>query len=413
MTTATMATPAKAKNENVSLRTFLEKNGIGGRLGNGLVMDPTHLNIIPGFNTRTAGLGEAYWELPEVKGHLARLAQQYADSPLEMAPMVVQVRDGQVVIRQGHCRHRAIPLANKIRAERGEGPVDKIRVDEFRGSDSKAELFNLKGNDQLPVSIVAQAESMYRMHNSAEEPMSIEELAADRKVSVTHVRKLLKVHTAPEALKGLIVKGVVAYYAALDVMEKYPDNCVAIIQEAFDKFGKATDKTIGQVLLAKRTGENDTNGESDGNVTTITTTDAGNGSNSASDAAGGVIDSSAGNDAGVAGGGSEEGEGGEKSEPKRTPAAKRETKQNIKSQPSVFDVLPKKISKEIVDNSLDVINRIVTEAKEIPFLEDGTEVLAKAQYQLTLTYEEFLQLTAAKDSYDKHLEKIQKKNSEQ
>ncbi|EPT7709658.1 MULTISPECIES: hypothetical protein [Enterobacteriaceae] len=413
MTTATMATPAKAKNENVSLRTFLEKNGIGGRLGNGLVMDPTHLNIIPGFNTRTAGLGEAYWELPEVKDHLARLAQQYADSPLEMAPMVVQVRDGQVVIRQGHCRHRAIPLANKIRAERGEGPVDKIRVDEFRGSDSKAELFNLKGNDQLPVSIVAQAESMYRMHNSAEEPMSIEELAADRKVSVTHVRKLLKVHTAPEALKGLIVKGVVAYYAALDVMEKYPDNCVAIIQEAFDKFGKATDKTIGQVLLAKRTGENDTNGESDGNVTTITTTDAGNGSNSASDAAGGVIDSSAGNDAGVAGGGSEEGEGGEKSEPKRTPAAKRETKQNIKSQPSVFDVLPKKISKEIVDNSLDVINRIVTEAKEIPFLEDGTEVLAKAQYQLTLTYEEFLQLTAAKDSYDKHLEKIQKKNSEQ
>ncbi|HDU6020284.1 hypothetical protein QU885_26155 [Enterobacter kobei] len=413
MTTATMATPAKAKNENVSLRTFLEKNGIGGRLGNGLVMDPTHLNIIPGFNTRTAGLGEAYWELPEVKDHLARLAQQYADSPLEMAPMVVQVRDGQVVIRQGHCRHRAIPLANKIRAERGEGPVDKIRVDEFRGSDSKAELFNLKGNDQLPVSIVAQAESMYRMHNSAEEPMSIEELAADRKVSVTHVRKLLKVHTAPEALKGLIVKGVVAYYAALDVMEKYPDNCVAIIQEAFDKFGKATDKTIGQVLLAKRTGENDTNGESDGNVTTITTTDAGNGSNSASDAAAGVIESSAGNDAGVAGGGSEEGEGGEKSEPKRPPAAKREPKQNIKSQPSVFDVLPKKISKEIVDNSLDVINRIVTEAKEIPFMEDGAEVLAKAQYQLTLTYEEFLQLTAAKDSYDKHLEKIQKKNSEQ
>lgn len=56
MTTATMATPAKTKNENVSLRTFLEKNGIGGRLGNGLVMDPTHLNIIPGFNTRTAGL---------------------------------------------------------------------------------------------------------------------------------------------------------------------------------------------------------------------------------------------------------------------------------------------------------------------------------------------------------------------
>jgi thymidylate kinase len=42
-------------------------------------------------------------------------------------------------------------------------------------------------------------------------------------------------------------------------------------------------------------------------------------------------------------------------------------------------------------------------------MEDGAEVLAKAQYQLTLSYEEFLLLTAAKDSYDKHLEKIQKK----
>ncbi|CAM4277156.1 MULTISPECIES: hypothetical protein [Enterobacterales] len=411
MTTATMATPAKTKIENVSLRTFLEKNGIGGRLGNGLVMDPTHLNIIPGFNTRTAGLGEAYWELPEVKDHLARLAQQYADSPLEMAPMVVQVRDGQVVIRQGHCRHRAIPLANKIREERGEGPVDKIRVDEFRGSDGKAELFNLKGNDQLPVSIVAQAESLYRLHNDSEEPMSIEELAEARKVSVTHVRKLLKVHTAPEALKGLVVKGVVAYYAALDVMEKYPDNCVAIIQEAFDKFGKATDKTIGQVILAQRTGENGPTGESDGNVTTITTTDAGDASG-ASGASGGAVDGSAGSVAGAAGG-SEEGAESNNTEPTPTPAPKREPKPNIKTQPSVFDVLPKKISKEIVDNSLDVINRIVTEAKEIPFMEDGAEVLAKAQYQLTLSYEEFLLLTAAKDSYDKHLEKIQKKTTEQ
>jgi len=406
-----MATPAKTKIENVSLRTFLEKNGIGGRLGNGLVMDPTHLNIIPGFNTRTAGLGEAYWELPEVKDHLARLAQQYADSPLEMAPMVVQVRDGQVVIRQGHCRHRAIPLANKIREERGEGPVDKIRVDEFRGSDGKAELFNLKGNDQLPVSIVAQAESLYRLHNDSEEPMSIEELAEARKVSVTHVRKLLKVHTAPEALKGLVVKGVVAYYAALDVMEKYPDNCVAIIQEAFDKFGKATDKTIGQVILAQRTGENGPTGESDGNVTTITTTDAGDASG-ASGASGGAVDGSAGSVAGAAGG-SEEGAESNNTEPTPTPAPKREPKPNIKTQPSVFDVLPKKISKEIVDNSLDVINRIVTEAKEIPFMEDGAEVLAKAQYQLTLSYEEFLLLTAAKDSYDKHLEKIQKKTTEQ
>ncbi|MDR8470207.1 hypothetical protein FPK58_25780, partial [Acinetobacter baumannii] len=91
------------------------------------------------------------------------------------------------------------------------------------------------------------------------------------------------------------------------------------IQEAYDKFGKATDKTIGQVLLAQRAGENGTSGESDGNVTTITATDAGNASNSTAGAAAGAVDGSAGNEAGVAGGGSEEGAGSDDTEPTPTP----------------------------------------------------------------------------------------------
>ncbi len=45
----------------------------------------------------------------------------------------------------------------------------------------------------------------------------------------------------------------------------------------------------------------------------------------------------------------------------------------------------KKISKEIVDNSLEVMNRIVTRSEVIAFMEDGAEALAKAQYQLTLS----------------------------
>ena len=45
-------------------------------------------------------------------------------------------------------------------------------------------------------------------------------------------------------------------------------------------------------------------------------------------------------------------------------------------------------------------------------MEDGAEVLVRfAQYQLTLTYEEFCSWLQPKDSYDKHLEKL-KKNSE-
>jgi phenylpropionate dioxygenase-like ring-hydroxylating dioxygenase large terminal subunit len=45
--------------------------------------------------------------------------------------MVVQVRDGQVVIRQGHCRHRAIPLANKIREERVKARLIKFVLTSF------------------------------------------------------------------------------------------------------------------------------------------------------------------------------------------------------------------------------------------------------------------------------------------
>ncbi len=83
-----------------------------------------------------------------------------------------------------------IPLAEENSAQNGA----RARLIKFVLTNSvaltvKQKLLYLKETNRLPVRIVAQAESMYRTHNSAVEPVSVEELpAADRKLSVTHVR---------------------------------------------------------------------------------------------------------------------------------------------------------------------------------------------------------------------------------
>nr|QTX13761.1 hypothetical protein [Klebsiella pneumoniae] len=114
MTTATMATPAKAKKtKNVSLRTFLEKwyrwsSGQWSCYGpDASEHHPTALTHVP------LALGEAYWELPEVKDHrrvwLSNMPIALWKWPLWLSGFVM-VRLSFV---RGHCRHRAIPLANK------------------------------------------------------------------------------------------------------------------------------------------------------------------------------------------------------------------------------------------------------------------------------------------------------------
>ncbi|MFW8281613.1 DNA-binding protein, partial [Klebsiella pneumoniae] len=58
----------------LSLRTYLERTKHGKRKNNGLVIDPSIVVEVPGFNTRVAGMGELYYSLPDVAAHIDSLA---------------------------------------------------------------------------------------------------------------------------------------------------------------------------------------------------------------------------------------------------------------------------------------------------------------------------------------------------
>lgn len=55
-----------------------------------------------GFNTRTAGIGESYYSLPDVVAHLNSLKESYKIDPLSVQAIVVQILNGRPVLRQEH-----------------------------------------------------------------------------------------------------------------------------------------------------------------------------------------------------------------------------------------------------------------------------------------------------------------------
>nr|WP_233341322.1 hypothetical protein [Escherichia coli]UGK56809.1 hypothetical protein [Escherichia coli] len=146
-----------------------------------------------GFNTRTAGIGESYYSLPDVVAHLNSLKESYKIDPLSVQAIVVQILNGRPVLRRGACRIRAVAMANIELADEGRELITLIRCEEFRGSRASAEQFTLDGNSNLALSVVAEALSIKRMVEDAEEPKTFAELAKRRGKTEQHLRQMVRV----------------------------------------------------------------------------------------------------------------------------------------------------------------------------------------------------------------------------
>ncbi len=158
--------------------------------------------------------------------------------------IVVQVLNGRPVLRQGACRIRAAAMANIELAEEGRELISLIRCEEFRGSRASAEQFTLDGNSNLALSVVAEALSIKRMVEDAEEPKTFAELAKRRGKTEQHLRQMVRVLDLPEALQVMLVTGEVSMYVALDEYLYSGDKAVNNITKAIDVYGKATAKTL-------------------------------------------------------------------------------------------------------------------------------------------------------------------------
>ena len=62
-------------------------------------IDPRLLVIVPGFNMRE--------ESPELDVHIDMLAQSIAEVGVKK-PIEVKLEDGKLLVREGHCRARAL-----------------------------------------------------------------------------------------------------------------------------------------------------------------------------------------------------------------------------------------------------------------------------------------------------------------
>ena len=91
---------------------------------------------------------------------------------------------------------------------------------------------------------MAEALSIKRMVEDAEEPKTFAELAKRRGKTEQHLRQMVRTLDLPEALQTMLVTGEVSMYVALDEYLYSGDNAVDNITRAIDVYGKATAKTL-------------------------------------------------------------------------------------------------------------------------------------------------------------------------
>ncbi|MBL5885612.1 DNA-binding protein [Lelliottia amnigena] len=402
---ATEAT--KTATPEQSLRGYVERTGNGKRKANGIVIDPAVIVELEGFNTRTAGMGEAYYSMPHVLEHLNGLAEAYLEDPMSVTPVVLQILDGKPVLRQGACRIRAIAIANRQLEAEGLPRISEIRTEEFRGSPAKAELFTLTGNSSLSLSVVAQALSIKRLVEDKEEPYSYADLSKKRGKSEQHLRQMVRVLDLPEALQTMLVADEVSMYVALEEYLYSGEAALENIRKAIDVYGKATASTLKHVKAVRlsTTGTKSAPGLTHGNdAETQTQTDDGatppahnpEEENTSVNAANDGTENESGQDT-----------EGQPAEGQTPPVNKSPTPPIEPKSPSLSSVLNKKTVTTIADTAIPLFGRIAEAASHKP-----GEFIGEDTYTLVLTHDEMTAIINAHSDLETFLRKHKDKQDQ-
>jgi len=403
--TAIATEATKTATPEQSLRGYVERTGNGKRKANGLVIDPAVIVELEGFNTRTAGMGEAYYSMPHVLEHLNGLAEAYLEDPMSVTPVVLQILDGKPVLRQGACRIRAIAIANRQLEAEGLPRISEIRTEEFRGSPAKAELFTLTGNSTLSLSVVAQALSIKRLVEDKEEPYSYADLSKKRGKSEQHLRQMVRVLDLPEALQAMLVADEVSMYVALDEYLYSGEAAVENIRKAIDVYGKATASTLKHVKAVSLS----TSGTKSAPVLTNandaetqTQTDGG-----ATPQAHNPEEVNTSDNAANDGSENESGQGTEVQPPEgQTPLVNKSPTPEPKV-PSLSSVLNKKTVTTIADTAIPLFGRIAEAAAHKP-----GESIGEDTYTLVLTHDEMTAIINAHADLETFLRKHKDKQDQ-
>lgn len=177
-------------------------------------VDPNLITFEPGFNLRTDG--------DELDLHVDRLYN--AMKAGAFIPSVdVQVKDGKVIARDGHCRTKA---AQRIKLEM---PDFTLECRQLRGNDADAILHMLgTGSGAKPLTPLEQGKGILRLINMGLNPI---EIANKLGVSRVTVDNNLSLAEAPQEVQQAISNGEVSSTVARDALKGGVEGVAALMEE--------------------------------------------------------------------------------------------------------------------------------------------------------------------------------------
>jgi ParB family chromosome partitioning protein len=187
-----------------------------------------------GFNTRGA-FCEDYYERPDIKAGIRALADAYTRGDY-VPPIIVKVRDGNVFVREGHRRRRAIQLAISEGAD-----IRKVQVLEHKGDEAEQTLLIATSNDGLPLTPLEKAVIYGRL---ASWGWSDTEIAERVGRTTEHVRQARVLLEMPLDLKKMIQAGEVAATYASELFREHGEAAVQMLKEAQAGAGSEVAKKV-------------------------------------------------------------------------------------------------------------------------------------------------------------------------
>lgn len=194
-----------------------------------------------GFNTRGA-FCEDYYERPDIKAGIRSLADAYKRGDY-VPPIIVKVRDGNVFVREGHRRRRAIMLAISEGAE-----IRKIQVLEHKGDEAEQTLLIATSNDGLPLTPLEKAVIYGRLSKWG---WSDQEISVRVGRTAEHVRQAKALLELPLELKQMIQANEVAATYASELFREHGEAAIQMLKDAMAGDGKPEKLTRKKVEKKK------------------------------------------------------------------------------------------------------------------------------------------------------------------
>ena len=163
-----------------------------------------------GFNPRD-------YNSPATIAHIESLAKQWADDPSQIPSLRVIIKEGRVLVRDGHCRRRGALIARARGTE-----VKQVRCERVSGDEFTQNLMILTSQEGLKLNSLELGvlyERYIQLMN-----LSAEELGSRINKTGQHVRDILAVNALPASLKHRIANGVIGWSLALKLYRASNDE---------------------------------------------------------------------------------------------------------------------------------------------------------------------------------------------